>query len=431
MVQPFAFVSCDIVGHSAEKDLAVQLNRIRAINDVVRAVIGRAGSGQVVWASGGDGGHVALGMPDWPQVALDFLTRLRAWSVEAGLLLRLTAHYGEVDQCEGAEGRVQLVGPGINLAGRLLRHGGQGRVVVSEAFRAAAMAALPEARFHGDRLIGLDHFPPQRLFLLSVAGRWESAWDPPPPDDRHLLQQAAADRRAWDVIYHAKRLLQVNPQDPSATETLTGFTDLSFTYRKPANGEPALNDLLAPMDRYSRLEFLRGADLVERGPGGLLCRSGDEGDTMFLVLRGEVGVVAAAQEPEAAETYSWRFGPGAIVGELAFALDRRRTASLRCLGPTALLSFSFQQVQQLVQTSPFGGRIRERMDRFLKSRILEYLCNHLDFLIGKDRTGPLSRFPDPWEVLLDHTHVIDLSWEQGTVVSRDVATFRTPVCTSW
>lgn len=63
MVESLGFVSCDIVSHSAEPELGVQLERFRALNRFVREVLDRLGPDRVVWASGGDGGHVAIAGP--------------------------------------------------------------------------------------------------------------------------------------------------------------------------------------------------------------------------------------------------------------------------------------------------------------------------------------------------------------------------------
>src|SRR5437879_3674660 len=138
MGQRLAFVSCDIVGHSAEPDLQRQLERIQGINEIVKQTLSGQAPSAVIWASGGDGGHVAIATPDWVGVALRLISQFRAWSQEAGVRLRIVAHYGEVDRIEGASGIPQLVGPGINLAGRLLEYGDQGRVVVTKQFVEAA-----------------------------------------------------------------------------------------------------------------------------------------------------------------------------------------------------------------------------------------------------------------------------------------------------
>jgi len=51
---------------------------------------------------------------------------------------------------------------------------------------------------------------------LSAKGQFESRWDTPIGGERDLLDRALADERAWEVILHAKRLLQANSSDDQA-----------------------------------------------------------------------------------------------------------------------------------------------------------------------------------------------------------------------
>jgi hypothetical protein len=53
------------------------------------------------------------------------------------------------------------------------------------------------------------------------------------------------------------------------------------------------------------------------------------------------------------------------------------------------------------------GTIREAMTRFVKLRILEHVCNNVDFLIGKDRAGPLCNLRDPWVLLADEATLLE------------------------
>jgi class 3 adenylate cyclase len=177
MVKRYSFVSCDIVGHSAERDLANQIRRVEAINALVRKVIHRAEPGSVVWASGGDGGHVAIGIDQPKNLALELIADLRKWSVEARLRLRISAHVGEVEETSGADGGIQLVGHGINLAGRLVEYGGQNRVVVSASFRDFYRSSeFLGARFHSAKTVVPKYFAINTIYLLSMHGLFESSW---------------------------------------------------------------------------------------------------------------------------------------------------------------------------------------------------------------------------------------------------------------
>src|SRR5262245_35834595 len=106
-------VSCDIVGHGSEPDHQRHRQRIRGINECVRTPIELYGEERVIWASGGDGGHVVFVddvlLPD----AIKLAVELEKWSRREGVALRLTMHRGPISSFEGADGRAQLVGEGI------------------------------------------------------------------------------------------------------------------------------------------------------------------------------------------------------------------------------------------------------------------------------------------------------------------------------
>ena len=427
MVQQLAFVSCDIIGHSAESDLQRQRDRIAEINAIVADTLAASANDTVIWASGGDGGHVAFAIPGWVPLALNLICRFRAWSEKAGVRLRIVAHYGQVDRIEGAGGITQLVGPGINLAGRLLAYGDQHRVVVTKEFAdAVQLADAAGARFHDAQVVPLKYFPAQEVMLLSIDNAFESRWDNALTDDRSRLEASLHEQRCWDVIYYSRRLMEVNAQDENAIAGLVALAEQGLTFTA-ALGEQRVNPLLGPMDRYSRVDFIGSAQLVEREQGSILCRYEDDGDTMFVIVRGEVAVVpvvdAAAPGVHQAPPRI-RIGVGGIVGELAYALNRKRTATLQCVTNTALLSFSPQSVESVANTAPSGATIRQAMNRFVKLRILEHLCNNADYLIGRDRNGPLKDLTEPWVLLIDNTTVIHCPAGSEQWISRQHKEFR-------
>jgi hypothetical protein len=432
MLQQVGLVSCDIIGHSSEPDAAVQRERIRALNDLVRAAMARHAPGDVIWNAEGDGGHVAFAQRDWPAAALDLLLNLRCWSVKAGVPLRVTGHCGDVERVEGADGRVLLVGPGINLAGRLLQYGDQGRIVVSEAFRQALeQAGAPDLRFHGENTVAPKYFPPQKVFLLSAASRCLSSWTNPRQGDREALKEALARQPSWDAIYHARRLIQANANNGDAVAALLELEELGLTFTDRVTRRPRINPLIGFMDRPSRVEFVRASQLVERDTGDILCRLGDAGDTMFLILRGAVAVIPPAAHDEASGRYMepvMTMGPGEVVGELAYALERPRTATLQCLNRTALLALNYKQVTPLLREARFSARAREALHRFLMGRVLKYVCDNVPYFIAPDRSGPLARLPDPWDAMVDSSTLLTCParTEKGAsaVLARDADDFK-------
>jgi hypothetical protein len=97
-------VSCDIVAHGLEPNHSRQVLIIKELNDAVRISLDKLNEDAVVWASGGDGGHVAFLTDDGIIEAIALIRRLKNWADEQSVQLRLTAHTGLVSAIEGPTG---------------------------------------------------------------------------------------------------------------------------------------------------------------------------------------------------------------------------------------------------------------------------------------------------------------------------------------
>ncbi|BCB83932.1 cyclic nucleotide-binding domain-containing protein [Phytohabitans suffuscus] len=408
-------VSCDIVGHSSEQQHEKQLSRVTGINAVVAQTI--MAPVPAIWASGGDGGHVIFPEADAAaaaEAALDLITRFLEWSTRDQVGLRITAHAGKVSQLVGADGRVQVVGDGINVAGWLLTRGGPSAVVVSDAFRRRLEphGPWPGIQFHEPRMLRDKTKTDQQLWRMSVKG-FDSSWYAPAQGDRARLRE----RRGWELMYYAKRILQVNKTDQEALEALARLRRLDLVYTTPG-GEPEVNPFFEYLQPSMLREVVESAQLVERQYNEVICRLGDEGDTMFVILSGRVGVYKMRGR-DGARPVEPHFShqEGDVVGELAFALGRHRTADLVAMTPVVLLSFHYNDIaQRLKDKADDGDRAAAlalaTIQSFISRRVLEYLSQEVDFLVGPDGTGPLAlpaeSMADPLAGLSDHTELIEL-----------------------
>jgi CRP-like cAMP-binding protein len=453
MLEEVCIVSCDIVGFGL-LDAAIQVEHVWGLNEVVRTTLQ---SSNAIWASGGDGGHIVFPMvaaltptPDFTRVeirekaarrAISLMACLHHWAETSRVELRITGHFGNATRVTGADERTQWVGEGINLCGSLLDFGAPGALVVSDEFQTFIRTTNVEGlTFKDDRTVYLKHFSPRRIYLLDIdfalltvlgehelQGNIHSRWGEPTKSERHLLEEAL--RRAeleqatvgsekdghlpWRILYHAKRLLQSNTRDQRAQQALlavaAGAAGELLAHR-PGTA-PEHNLFLSEMDPKTFTEFSLGAELVERENGERLCHRDDEGDVMFLVLTGEVGVVVSSPripahgadvQPATREPpRDVRFGPGHMVGELAFVLHRNRTAALQVIGRTAVLAFNYRRVEEIFSRAGAHHQrpVRSEILRHFNDRTMDFLCNHAPYLIGPDQSGPLKSVPKPWQFL--------------------------------
>ena len=417
MVDQFLFVSCDVVAHSAEPDLAVQLRQAQGINDIVRRAIDAAGYSNTAWFSGGDGGHVAFAHGD-AGYAIQLVIDLRDWSLQAGVPLRIAACSGAAQRFSGADGRGDMVGPGLSLAAHLLRYASEDRVVVTDEFRNRCIATCESAvEFHDRRTLRGRSLDPQTVWLLSMRERFASRWDrfdgsaeTPQEDDRRRLRDAAAHKDGLATLYRAKRLLQVNTADADA---LHGIRE----QMRGGAGRISSSSMLTQLFADPRLgqAFMRAAVLVERARGDVLCRAGDEGRTMFLVLRGGLAGFLPIPGRERAGAPDFTLGPGDLAGEMAFALRARRTATLICTEDTALVAIGQQDLFAAASTSPVLEPLKHAVDGIVCARIVQNLCQTVEYLGGSTRTGPLGGLDRPWIELIPYCRTITITWQQRDI----------------
>ncbi|KDN22192.1 TIR domain-containing protein [Amycolatopsis rifamycinica] len=382
-----AVVSCDILGHSSASELK-QVRRVAAINRIVGDAIHRREPGKVVWSSGGDGGHVVFLGDDWQADAVRLIDELTAWAREEQVILRVTGHLGSVATLFGADMRTQVVGAGINFAGWLIRQATGDGVVVSDTFRRgiASSALAADVEFHDERL-RVDRASIRQLLWLMSSGTARSRWAKAETDDLTSLKNCLKKQDGWGALYYAKRISQINAKDEAVTSHLE---DASRILKADTLEN---RSFLESLRAEELTEMLKLGHLVERTPGEVICRVGEPGESMFVILRGEVGVYnlegsgfGGTAEPK----HTHRAGE--VVGELAAALKRTRTADLVAMTDVALLSFISEEVnEKLANTGTEAGKDAKRQyDRFILDRVVQHTAQVAPYLLGANRRGPLS-----------------------------------------
>ncbi|MFL5928435.1 MAG: cyclic nucleotide-binding domain-containing protein [Gaiellaceae bacterium] len=123
---------------------------------------------------------------------------------------------------------------------------------------------------------------------------------------------------------------------------------------------------------------------VNRQPGELLFRQGEEADGLHVVVAGVVGVyrrLPAAREVELA-----RLGPGEVFGELALVDGGRRAATVRALEPTSTLFLGRADFLALVsRMAPSAFTIKRRVAAVVCDRLRRRYTSLSDSLGGDGR----------------------------------------------
>ena len=101
----------------------------------------------------------------------------------------------------------------------------------------------------------------------------------------------------------------------------------------------------------------------------ILCREGDPGNTLFIIVHGLVDVIMAAERREMVIAER---GPGEFVGEMAILESMPRSATLRARGEVRVLVIDGHSFNTIMMDRPevaisvlrhMSGRVREFSER--------------------------------------------------------------------
>lgn len=122
-------------------------------------------------------------------------------------------------------------------------------------------------------------------------------------------------------------------------------------------------------DEALAAELVRYFEPVTLEPGELLVEVGAPSDEMYFITTGR-GAIRIRGEAGEASVQVASVGPGAIVGELAFYLDRPRNASIVVQAPMTAWRFSRGSLERLRQETPdLATRFHEGIAAMLAARL--------------------------------------------------------------
>jgi CRP-like cAMP-binding protein len=148
-----------------------------------------------------------------------------------------------------------------------------------------------------------------------------------------------------DVIQVSKgALLRVMVSVPSVREALD-----RFSRERLIKNLLQTSPLFAPFTKSQQGELLRRFEGHEVEAGVDIIREGERGQGLFLILSGEVDVVAHAKT---APVNLARLRTGDLFGEMSLVTDQPTTATVRAAVPTTVLFLAREYVERLGEAVP-------------------------------------------------------------------------------
>jgi CRP-like cAMP-binding protein len=126
------------------------------------------------------------------------------------------------------------------------------------------------------------------------------------------------------------------------------------------------------------------------GPAEILCRQGEQGDSCFIVLEGEVHVLAHREG--GADRFITSLKSGDLFGEISLLTGERRTATAKAVGQACLVRIGRDTFRSTLLANPrvaetIGGIVsdrlaqtREELAKILPPREVEVLTDRRAFM---------------------------------------------------
>ncbi|MEQ8167289.1 MAG: cyclic nucleotide-binding domain-containing protein [Candidatus Eremiobacterota bacterium] len=104
--------------------------------------------------------------------------------------------------------------------------------------------------------------------------------------------------------------------------------------------------LLRDLTKEERKQIAEITEEITLSKNSFLFRQGDEADSFYIILEGEVEVIKVFSEKEQKLV---NMSKGAIIGEMAFLTETRRTGTIRATEQTKLIKISKDKFKKLMQ----------------------------------------------------------------------------------
>ncbi len=142
----------------------------------------------------------------------------------------------------------------------------------------------------------------------------------------------------------------------------------------------AATPLFSGLSQHALESLVAELTLVHLAPAEVLFCEGDPGDSLYVIVEGEVAV--QGEGPPRVEMA--RLGPGAFIGEVALLTDQPRSATVSAIGDAELLQIDRATLKRVLAAH---GEVLSAVLRFVRDRLVDRWT----------RTSPLFRPFDPNE----------------------------------
>ena len=101
--------------------------------------------------------------------------------------------------------------------------------------------------------------------------------------------------------------------------------------------------------------------------GTVVCKEGDVGRSVSLLIRGRVSVIGSDRDNQRVLA---ELAPGELWGEMAYILGGLRTATIRAIGAVEVIEWQFSDIESMCENdTEVGMKVWRNLARILAERL--------------------------------------------------------------
>lgn len=209
---------------------------------------------------------------------------------------------------------------------------------------------------------------------------------------KYLMAESIQRGLLLQAIALGKLILKIDPEDGETQRLLEELSakkeELLAQEETMGRGVPLIFADLSAEEFREVLSRLRS---YEVDSGGIICKEGEEGESIYLITHGKVGIYKYNIK-EKKEVLLNVLEDGDFFGEFSFFSHQRRSASARALSDVGLLEITKEDLDDIARRYP---RITEVLLSLYKKRVVDTilaLCPPFNLLTPQDRRRLVERF---------------------------------------
>jgi CRP-like cAMP-binding protein len=202
----------------------------------------------------------------------------------------------------------------------------------------------------------------------------------------HGSKPAEGMRQTYEIpLYDSQELEAVYQEEHAAQNPPT--LPPEFMIEVGAEAPLPTIPLFSSLDEYHLRRLIEKVRIVDVGAGEPIYSEGETGESMYVVVRGEVESRIASHDSPVA-----RHGEGSFFGELAVLTDSPRPSTILARGPAQILEMDRRAITSLIKDDP---AVLRTLLRFCRDRLIDRLVSTSPLFSGfseKDARALADRF---------------------------------------